>query len=755
MNRTECLRALLVAPAVLACALHAGPTRATEDWSQYPRSGPYTAISGVPHDATVQGDHLFVALGPEGLGVYSMTDFSLVAALPDAAYSVTAGDCPDRIWAGGFDELLLVDASDPANPVLVDQYATPEPTGAVHQVAVAVRGDGTVRVMGAGPSSFFDAVFSSCASATPALHSVTGAPANLLALGAGASPDVAVGCSQDSLFVFDLTQVPAVVAHRIGVPGVETVAMVGATTCALAGTSLPFQTWSCSAASPPQQVATLTGGEGNHIGFPADAQSILANVLDYVRSKVQSVGVANPSAPELRWSVHFEGVAGRAFSGGYVSDDGAGGGKIVGVQTGNGTPVPALFQETSHPNTIAVAHSAADARCATATSGGALRVLDVSNPAQPILTRTYSQPVLDTDWLPIDHQAAQRSAGSSASYLLATTSDSLHVFDPADPRTTPVASTVGGVHLAVESDPAYAVVQKVLPSLALQIIDLAAPANPVPRGSVPMSLFALDIAVRGAEAVVCDFASATRYDCTDLDNPVVTGSLAAPTRHAAPSGIDGDWYLVDHVTGQLFRHDIDTGTSVSAAPGPSVDRLSVVGLPSAGAGAPTELVYGSNVQGSVFVWDWSVESSPVLLGEYTDVDFNPNDVTASEQAVFVADMTGGLCVLPAHAATSATAATAVAATASPRALGVAWPNPFASETSVPLALARETRAELGVYDVAGRRVRTLASGRMGAGSHVLRWDGRGEDGRRVAAGVYLLRLAVESGRETGKVVVLR
>jgi hypothetical protein len=194
---------------------------------------------------------------------------------------------------------------------------------------------------------------------------------------------------------------------------------------------------------------------------------------------------------------------------------------------------------------------------------------------------------------------------------------------------------------------------------------------------------------------------------------------------------------------------------VSAGPGPSVDRLSVVTVPSTGAGPPTELVYGSNVQGSVFVWDWSVESSPVLLGEHTDIDFYPNDLAASQDAVYVADMGGGLRVLPAHAATTATAATAVPATASPRALGAAWPNPFAAETSVPLALAREMRAELGVYDVAGRRVRTLASGRMGAGSHVLRWDGRAEDGRRVAAGVYLLRLAVDSRRETGKLVVLR
>jgi flagellar hook assembly protein FlgD len=45
-----------------------------------------------------------------------------------------------------------------------------------------------------------------------------------------------------------------------------------------------------------------------------------------------------------------------------------------------------------------------------------------------------------------------------------------------------------------------------------------------------------------------------------------------------------------------------------------------------------------------------------------------------------------------------------------------------------------------LIDIAGRRVRTLVNGPVGAGSQEVAWDGRGNNGARVAAGVYWARL---------------
>lgn len=72
---------------------------------------------------------------------------------------------------------------------------------------------------------------------------------------------------------------------------------------------------------------------------------------------------------------------------------------------------------------------------------------------------------------------------------------------------------------------------------------------------------------------------------------------------------------------------------------------------------------------------------------------------------------------------------------------VRGPNP--SRAGVRLAAPLEER--LGVWDVAGRRVTVLPPG-------TLAWDGRASDGRRLGAGVYLLR-AARSGRQA-RVVLL-
>ncbi|HMB68449.1 MAG TPA: T9SS type A sorting domain-containing protein, partial [bacterium] len=79
------------------------------------------------------------------------------------------------------------------------------------------------------------------------------------------------------------------------------------------------------------------------------------------------------------------------------------------------------------------------------------------------------------------------------------------------------------------------------------------------------------------------------------------------------------------------------------------------------------------------------------------------------------------------------------------------PNPFRASADVRFELPRAGGMNLSVYDVSGRRVRTLMSGPHAAGGHAAAWaPAPGE-----APGVYFLRLS--AGREslTRKVTVLR
>ena len=100
------------------------------------------------------------------------------------------------------------------------------------------------------------------------------------------------------------------------------------------------------------------------------------------------------------------------------------------------------------------------------------------------------------------------------------------------------------------------------------------------------------------------------------------------------------------------------------------------------------------------------------------------------------------------------------AIAAPQALAM-WPLPFrGGELSVSFSTLGgfgdgRGPAEIVVHDVAGRRVRTVARGDFGAGTHVVTWDGRDEGGRSVASGVYFVRVNTAGNATARKVTVLR
>jgi hypothetical protein len=83
----------------------------------------------------------------------------------------------------------------------------------------------------------------------------------------------------------------------------------------------------------------------------------------------------------------------------------------------------------------------------------------------------------------------------------------------------------------------------------------------------------------------------------------------------------------------------------------------------------------------------------------------------------------------------------------------AWPNPARGLHHLRYTLDASAPVTLQVYDASGRRVRTIENGVQGAGSHEASWDGRDEEGRPVAPGLYILRLA--SGDEAQAIKLLR
>ena len=83
------------------------------------------------------------------------------------------------------------------------------------------------------------------------------------------------------------------------------------------------------------------------------------------------------------------------------------------------------------------------------------------------------------------------------------------------------------------------------------------------------------------------------------------------------------------------------------------------------------------------------------------------------------------------------------------------PNPFSESLTLHYGVAADHRwVSVGVFDVAGRLVRTLREGPAQAGEYDATWDGTTERGDRVGSGVYFVRVRVGPETLERKVVLL-
>ena len=83
------------------------------------------------------------------------------------------------------------------------------------------------------------------------------------------------------------------------------------------------------------------------------------------------------------------------------------------------------------------------------------------------------------------------------------------------------------------------------------------------------------------------------------------------------------------------------------------------------------------------------------------------------------------------------------------------PNPFNPMTTISFSLARSGPATLTVFDVAGKRIKTLVNDDLEAGDHRVTWQGTDDGGRQVAAGIYLYQLETGSVHQVKRMTLVR
>ncbi len=85
-----------------------------------------------------------------------------------------------------------------------------------------------------------------------------------------------------------------------------------------------------------------------------------------------------------------------------------------------------------------------------------------------------------------------------------------------------------------------------------------------------------------------------------------------------------------------------------------------------------------------------------------------------------------------------------------------YPNPFNGSTRITFSVeGRAQQLRLDVFDIQGRLVRALQSGKFQPRDYVVNWDGRDDNGREAASGTYLVRLAGQNRVSSKKITLIK
>jgi len=84
-----------------------------------------------------------------------------------------------------------------------------------------------------------------------------------------------------------------------------------------------------------------------------------------------------------------------------------------------------------------------------------------------------------------------------------------------------------------------------------------------------------------------------------------------------------------------------------------------------------------------------------------------------------------------------------------------YPNPFNPVTSIYFNLVKSEEVHLEVYDMKGKKIKTLLNSVIDAGEHLVIWNGDHDDGSQAASGIYLYKLRSGRASSTKKMILMK
>lgn len=364
-------------------------------------------------------------------------------------------------------------------------------------------------------------------------------------------------------------------------------------------------------------------------------------------------------------------------------------------------------------------------------------LVDDSDRYQPVIRGNYSTP-------------GSGSAGQfvdSLLYLVAGSPgiDIINVADPDDPVLLGTIALTNPQDVAVRDTLVFAVGET-----EFVISDASDPTAPreLARESIPY--MGRSIVLYNHYAVISD-GSSTRnldiYDIADPEAPTFVGrySNGCPLGAVAIINNSAVWSCF---TDGIVIVDLSDPTNPHAA-----SYLLMDGAPADVCSIGPYAIVACDVPGLAMV-DVSNPELPVLVGTCETPGY-AFGVAADSEYIYVAD-DRSLIIFQHHLFSSGVSDDQPITLPGQLRLRQNYPNPFNPTTAIEYDLPRQETVTLTIYDILGRKVKTLLENRpQHAGRHWIIWDGKDDGGRAVSSGIYFYRLTAGPFSESRKMMLVK
>ena len=85
----------------------------------------------------------------------------------------------------------------------------------------------------------------------------------------------------------------------------------------------------------------------------------------------------------------------------------------------------------------------------------------------------------------------------------------------------------------------------------------------------------------------------------------------------------------------------------------------------------------------------------------------------------------------------------------------AYPNPFNPETTISYDLPEQSFVEITIYDMLGKKVRTIVNEKQNPGHKSILWNAKDDYGTSVSAGLYIYQVQAGNFIQTNKMILLK